>query len=755
MSTVENLSRREFVKGMFSAGALVLCGQVAPIRLWAGAVGTYNDPVAAAPFHPNVWLGIEPDGAVTIVASRSEMGSGSRTGPAIVLADELEADWKRVRIEQAIGDAKYGGQDTDGSHSIRDLFDVMRQAGAAARTMLEQAAAQQWNVPVSECKASLHTVAHQPTGRTLGYGELASAAAKLPVPPKESLTFKPRSSWRYIGKETSLIDLHDIATGKAGYGMDAHLEGMLYASVEHPPVLGGTVKSFDDKEALKLPGVRMTLSIDPFKPPHVFQPLGGVAVLADNTWAAFQGRQKLKIEWENGPNSSYNSMEYRKELEATAQKPGKVVRNVGDVDAEFAKGGKIIEAAYYTPHLAHASMEPPVALADYRNGKVVAWTCTQNPQEVQTTVANVLGLKPADVTCHVTLLGGGFGRKSKPDYVAEAAVLSKKAGRPVKVVWSREDDIKFDYYHSVAAMYMKAAVGADGLPTAWLQRSVFPPIASTFAVGATYGDAGEMGLGWSDLPYAIPNHRAENGPATAHVRIGWLRSVANVYHSFAINCFADELAHAAGRDALEYRLALLGPDRIVDRKSLPENFPNYDGSYAQYPIDTSRMRQVMQLAAEKAAWGKRPLGKGEGMGIALHRSFLTYVATVVRVEVNGEGKLRIRQVDTALDAGTLVNRDTVRNQFEGAVVFGTSLALHGEITASGGMIEQSNFADYPVCRIDEAPEKINIHIVESEAPPAGVGEPGLPPFAPALCNAIFAATGKRVRELPLSKTKLA
>ena len=755
MSTVDNLSRREFVKGMFSAGALVLCGQVAPIRLWAGAVGTYNDPVAAAPFHPSVWLGIEPDGAVTIVASRSEMGSGSRTGPAIVLADELEADWKRVRIEQAIGDAKYGGQDTDGSHSIRDLFDVMRQAGAAARTMLEQAAAQQWNVPVSECKASLHTVAHQPTGRTLGYGELASAAAKLPVPPKESLTFKPRSSWRYIGKETSLIDLHDIATGKAGYGMDAHLEGMLYASVEHPPVLGGTVKSFDDKEALKLPGVRMTLSIDPFKPPHVFQPLGGVAVLADNTWAAFQGRQKLKIEWENGPNSSYNSMEYRKELEATAQKPGKVVRNVGDVDAEFAKGGKIIEAAYYTPHLAHASMEPPVALADYRNGKVVAWTCTQNPQEVQTTVANVLGLKPADVTCHVTLLGGGFGRKSKPDYVAEAAVLSKKAGRPVKVVWSREDDIKFDYYHSVAAMYMKAAVGADGLPTAWLQRSVFPPIASTFAVGATYGDAGEMGLGWSDLPYAIPNHRAENGPATAHVRIGWLRSVANVYHSFAINCFADELAHAAGRDALEYRLALLGPDRIVDRKSLPENFPNYDGSYAQYPIDTSRMRQVMQLAAEKAAWGKRPLGKGEGMGIALHRSFLTYVATVVRVEVNGEGKLRIRQVDTALDAGTLVNRDTVRNQFEGAVVFGTSLALHGEITASGGMIEQSNFADYPVCRIDEAPEKINIHIVESEAPPAGVGEPGLPPFAPALCNAIFAATGKRVRELPLSKTKLA
>ena len=280
--------------------------------------------MAAAAFHPNIWLGIEPDGSVIIVASRSEMGSGSKTGPAIVLADELEADWKRVRIQQALGDAKYGGQDTDGSHSIRDLFDVMREAGAAARTMLEQAAAQKWNVPASECKANLHTVVHQPTGRTLAYGELTATAAKLPVPAKDSLKFKPRSAWRYIGKETSLIDLHDIATGKAGYGMDAHVDGMLYASIEHPPVLGGKLKSCDDKEALKVPGVKMTAIIDPFKPPHAFQPLGGVAVLADNTWAAFQGRQKLKIEWDNGPNASYNSAEYRKELEATALKPGKI-----------------------------------------------------------------------------------------------------------------------------------------------------------------------------------------------------------------------------------------------------------------------------------------------------------------------------------------------------------------------------------------------------------------------------------------------
>ena len=755
MSTVLNFSRREFVQGMFSAGAFVLCAQVVPAKLLAGpAVSSSMDPVAGTSFHPTIWLGIEPDGTVVIVASRSEMGSGSRTGVPIILADELEADWSRVRIAQAIGDAKYGGQDTDGSHSVRDLFEVMRQAGAAARTMLEQAAAQRWNVPVTECEANFHTVVHKPSGRKLGYGELATAASKLPVPAKESLQFKPRSAWRYIGKETSLYDLHDVCTGKAGYGMDTRVEGMLYASIEHPPVLGGKVKSLDDKEAVRVAGVKKVLTIEPFKPPHVFQPLGGVAVLADSTWAAFQGRQKLKIEWDNGPNAVHNSADFRKELEATARQPGKVIRNVGDVDAEFARGGKIIEAAYYTPHLAHVSMEPPVAVAHYRDGKVVAWAPTQNPQEVQQTVASVLGLKKEDVTCHVTLLGGGFGRKSKPDYVAEAAVLSKAAGKPVEVVWSREDDIKFDYYHSVAALYMKAAVGADGMPTAWLQRSVFPPIASTFALNATYGGADEMGLGWSDTPFAIPNLRAENGPAAAHVRIGWFRSVANIYHAFAIHSFADELAHAAGRDSLDYMLALLGPDRILDRKSLPDNFGNYGASYEQYPIDTARLRRVTQLAAEKAGWGKRQMGKGEGMGIAMHRSFLTYVATVVRVEVDGQGKLSVRQVDTAVDAGTIVNRDTVLNQFEGAAVFGASLALYGEITATGGMIDQSNFHDYQVCRINEAPEKVNVHIVESDAPPAGVGEPGVPPFAPALCNAIFAATGKRVRELPLSKTKL-
>jgi isoquinoline 1-oxidoreductase beta subunit len=462
----------------------------------------------------------------------------------------------------------------------------------------------------------------------------------------------------------------------------------------------------------------------------------------------------LKIEWDSSPNSVYNSGPYRKILEATSRKPCKLVRNVGDVDAAFAQssktGGKIIEAEYYAPHLAHASMEPPVAVAEYRDGKVLAWAPTQNPQAVQETIAGVLGIKKEDVTCHVTLLGGGFGRKSKPDQVAEAAVLSKQVGKPVKVVWSREDDIHFDFFHSVAAMYLRAAIGSDGRPTAWLQRTVYPPINSTFDASAKYADD-EMGLGWNNLPFDIPNHRAENGPADYHVRIGWLRSVANIYHAFAIHSFADELAHHAKRDSVEYLLDLIGPPRIVKLELTGDEAEDAK----TFPLDTARLRRVVEVAAEKSGWGKKPMGKGRALGIAAHRSFLTYVATVVEVEVDNRGQVHIPNVWTAVDAGTIVSPDNVRNQFEGAAAFGTSLALFGEITATNGVIDQSNFNNFQIARMNRAPRHVDVTIVESEAAPAGVGEPGVPPFAPALCNAIFAATGRRVRELPLSKTKLA
>jgi isoquinoline 1-oxidoreductase subunit beta len=749
MIDIENASRRGFLEGMLSAGAFVLCARIIPEPLWAKSV-VGDSPVDHAALNPSVYLGIDPDGTVYIVAHRSEMGTGVRTSLPRIVADELDADWARVKVIQALGDPRYGSQDTDGSHSVRDFFDILREAGATARLMLVRAAARQWGVPASECVADpVHTVVHRPTRRQMGYGELAPLAAQLPVPNREELQLKPPSAWRYIGKAAPHYDLVDLCQGKPLFGMDVRVDGMVYAAVARPPVLGGKVKSYDEKLALEVKGVSQTVPIEPFQPPHAFQPLGGVAVIADNTWSAFKGRGKLNLAWENGSHAGYSSPEFKKELQQTARQPGKVLRNVGDVDAEFAKGGKIVEAEYYAPHLAHATMEPPVAVADVRNGKAEIWAPTQDPDGVRQTVAHLLGMKKEDVTCHITLLGGGFGRKSKADFSAEAAVLSKKVGRPVKVVWSREDDIKFDYYHSVAAMYMKASLGPNGKPTAWLQRSVFPPIGSTFEANARYGSAGEMGMGWSDVPFDLPNHRAENGEATAHVRIGWLRSVANIYHAFAVQSFANELATAAGQDPLEYLLALIGSPRIVDLTGV--DYPNHEAKYDAYPIDTGRLRAVAERAAENAGWGKRELGRGTGLGIAVHRSFLTYVATVVEVEVSDAGKVRIPRVETVVDAGTVVNPETVRAQFEGAAVFGTSIARFGEITATHGAIDQSNFYDYPVARMNEAPYHTHVDIVESTAPPAGVGEPGVPPFVPALCNAIFASTGKRVRELPLSR----
>ena len=744
MIVIENVSRRGFIQGMLSTGAFVLCARFVPQRLWAegNSVGASIDTAA---FHPGVFVGIHSDGTVYIVAHRTEMGNGVRTSLPRILADELDADWSRVKVIQGDGDERYGSQDTDGSHSVREFFDVLREAGATARLMLVRAAAQQWGVPEAQCAADpVHFVSDNKSTRKLGYGELAALAAKQPVPRKEELKLKSAQEWRYIGKPAPGFDVADICSGKPLFGMDVRVDGMLYAAIAHPPVLGGRVKSLDDSATLKVMGVKKTIAIDPFTPPHAFQPLGGVAVIADNTWSAFKGRNHLKIEWDNGKHAAYTSSEYKKQLQETARQPGKVVRTVGDPDAEFAKGGKIVEAEYFAPHLAHASMEPPVAVADVQGEKVTIWSPTQNPQGVQEEVAKALGLKKENVVCHVTFLGGGFGRKSKPDYAIEAAVLSKKTGKPVKVVWSREDDIRFDYFHSVAAMFLKAAIDDAGKPKAWLQRSVFPPIGSTFDKDAVYGGEGEMSMGWNLVPFDVPNFRAENGQAAAHVRIGWLRSVANIYHAFAVQSFANELAYASNRDPYDYLLALIGSPRTLDTGA---KSPTAE----KYPFDTARLRHVAELAAEKANWGKKKSGKGSGMGIAVHRSFLTYVATVVQVEVDDSGAIRIPHVHTAVDAGIVANPEMVRQQFEGAAVFGTSIAKTGEITATRGSVDQSNFNDYPVARMNEAPFQTDIHIVESNAAPAGVGEPGVPPFIPALCNAIFAATGKRVRELPLAR----
>jgi len=746
MSGVMIVNRRDFLKGTFSVGTFILFARFLP-RAVLDALAVENA------WYPGVFLGIEPDGTIIIVAHRSEMGSGIRTALPMVVADELDADWTRIKVEQAPGDPKFGDQNTDGSKSMRDFYEPMRTVGATARLMLERAAAVKWGVPVGQCQARNHRIVHS-DGRSVGFGELVSLAAKQPVPDVKELRYKSPNEFKYVGHGVPMVDLTDICTGKAIFGIDASVPGMVYASIERSPVLGGKLISYDDREAIKVKGVIRILVLEPSAEPYGFQPLGGVAVIADSTWSALEARRKLKVLWEPGENKGFESKAFKESLLATVRQPQKVVRNIGDVDAEFAKGGKAIEAEYYVPHLAHASMEPPAAVAEYKNGKVTAWAAVQDPQTAQNEIAKALGIDKKLITCHVTLLGGGFGRKSKPDYIVEAALLSKKVGMPVKIFWSREDDIRHDYFHTVAALYMKATVDAKGRPTAWLQRCAFPPIGSTFDSTARYAGDGEMAQGWVDVPFDLANLRAENGPAKNHVRIGWLRSVSNIYHTFAVQSFVDELAAAAGRDRIEFFLDLLGSPRTIDFTKEGTVNPNYGKPFDLYPWETGRLRHVVEVVAEQSGWAKIKPGKGRALGFAAHRSFLTYVAVVVDLRIDGRGKITIPRVDVAVDAGRVIHPDIVKSQFEGAAVFATSLALMGNITAANGQIQQSNFHDYPVARITEAPFKTYVHLIASEGRPAGVGEPGVPPIAPAIANALFAATGVRIRALPITPDKI-
>jgi isoquinoline 1-oxidoreductase subunit beta len=742
--SVQMLDRRGFVGTVLSASALVF-----------GISATRSDAQAApTAWQPSVYLGFEADGTIVIMAHRSEMGTSSRTSLPMMLADELEADWKKVRVEQAIGDEKYGSQNTDGSCSVRDFGQAMLKAGATARTMFERAAAQKWGCQPGDVAASQSKVVNGKTKKTLTYAELVPLVAKMEVPKDNELRYKSPDQYKLIGKNVPMLDEHNIYMGKAIFGMDAKMPGMLYAMVERPPVYGSKVKSFDNAEALKVKGVAQTVELPLFKQPHLFQQLGGVAVLGDSTWAVMQGRKKLKINWDSSEHSNYNSKDEKTFLLDAVHKPGKVVRNRGDVDAAFAKSAKTLEADYYAPLLSHAPMEPPVAVAEWKNGVVETWCPTQNPQAVQDAVAAAMNIDKSKVICHVTLLGGGFGRKSKPDYVVEAALLSKASGKPVKVVWTREDDIKFDYYHTVSGMHMKAGMDADGKLNSWLFRSAFPPIASTFGPGAQYGAEFEVGMGLNELPYDVPNIRGENCPAPNHLRLGWMRAVAHVYHAFGIHSFLDELAVANNTDYVTYVLKTLGPDRMVDLSKDGVKPWNNGQPIEKFPINTGRLRRVLEMAAEQSGYGKKKATKNRALGIAAHRSFLSYIASVVEVEIDDAGKLTIPNVWTVADCGTIVNPDRVRAQFEGAAVFGTSVAMLGEITAQNGRVQQGNFNDFPVARLKESPRNIHVSIVPSKEAAAGVGEPGVPVIVPAITNAIFAATGKRVRELPVRRTKL-
>jgi isoquinoline 1-oxidoreductase beta subunit len=750
---VENVSRRSIVKGLGIAGGFVLA---APL-LSRPAFAAYETGASKMPHgtvvDPHVFVAIAADGTVTILAHRSEMGTGVRTSLPLVVAEEMEADWSRVRVQQAPGDeVKYGNQDTDGSRSTRHYLIPMRQIGASARAMLESAAAKRFGVPVSEVKAVNHEVVHGASGRKLGFGDLAADAAKEAVPSPASLKLKDAKNFRYLGKGAiSIVDLHDITTGTARYGADVRLPGMKYAVIARPPVTGGTLVSFDPSETMKVSGVEKVMEVKGWPWPSKFQPLGGVAVIARNTGAAIKGRDALKVVWDDGANAKYDSVAYRAELEEAARKPGLIVRKEGDADGALKSADKVITGEYYLPHLAHVSMEPPVAVADVKGDKCEIWAPVQSPGGTREDVAKTLGIAEDNVTVNVTLLGGGFGRKSKCDYALEAALLSKELGAPVKVQWTREDDVRHGFLHTVSVERIEAGLDKSGKVIAWRHRSVAPTIFSTFAPKSVHEAGFELGMGLVDMPFEIANIQCENPEATAYTRIGWFRSVSNIPHAFAVQSMAAEIAHATGRDQKDMLLELIGAPRIVDLSSVKDLW-NYGEPYDSYPIDTARLRRVVELVADKGEWG-RTVPKGHGLGIAVHRSFVSYIATIVEVAVDEKGKLSVPRVDTAIDCGTYINPERIQSQLEGAAIMGLSLAKHGAITFKDGKVQQGNFDDFPVVRMDEAPLVTNVHIVEPgpDTPPSGVGEPGVPPFAPALINAIFAATGKRIRNLPIGK----
>ncbi len=767
LSVIENVSRRGVVGGLLAGAGFVMAFRIDPASARealtpypTGGDGMPHKTVA----DPNVFIAIDSDGAVTIVTHRAEMGTGIRTSLPMVVADEMEADWSRVKLVQAPGDEpKYGNQDTDGSRSMRHFVQPMRQCGAAMRTMLESAAATKWGVDASLVRAKNHQVVlldndKKETGKAFGFGELAEAAKALPVPPQDKLLYKTPDEFTLMRKgETKIADLHDITVGKAIYGADIRLPGMKFAVMARPPVLGGKIAKYDAAATLKTPGVEGVHEIaGVYKNPRGFAILGGIAVVANSTYAAMAGRDALAIEWDHGANVSYNSDAYAKEMAETAAQPGKVIRNQGDPDAAFKTAKEVFSADYHAQHLVQAAMEPLVAIARVAGGKAEIWAPIQSPYGARKDIAEALKLPIEDVTVHVTLLGGGFGRKSKWDFMVEAALLSQTlGGTPVLLQWTREDDMHNGFYHTVSVERIEAAIDDKGKVTGWRHRTVAPSIISTFKEDDGYSFPIEYGMGFVNTPFDIPNVRCENGKAMAHTRIGWYRSVSTIPHTFAVQSAVTEIADKLGRDPKDFLLELIGPDRKLDPKALgfPEDFWNYGDPYEAFPIDTARLKNVIRLVAEKAGWGKA-MPANHGLGIAAHCAWSSYVATIVHCEIDKGGIIRVPEVHTAIDCGFYVNPERIRSQLEGAAVMGMSNTLYSGITFKDGAVEQSNFTDFQVARMSNFPKTVHVHLVEAPhgTHSGGVGEPGIAPFSAALCNAVFAASKKRLRNLPTGET---
>jgi CO/xanthine dehydrogenase Mo-binding subunit len=700
------LSRREFVAVGVAAGAGLVVGFYLP----------HGGRSGKEVFSPNAYLRITPDNKVTIVVARSEMGQGVRTALPMILAEELEADWKQIEIEQAGASTLYGDQGTGGSASIKTTWDPMRKAGAAAREMLISAAALTWGVPRSSCAAQDGAVLHGASKRRLSYGELVEKAATLPVP--TDVPLKQNKDYKIVGQRLARVDTPSKVKGEAVFGIDFRMPGMKYAVLSRCPTIGGKALSFDDKESKKIGGVSYVGKISD----------AAVAVVADSVWGAMEGRRVLNVSWDPGPNKDLNTAAVTESLKKAAAKKGASLYSVGDVSKV---AGRRISAEYQLPFMAHAPMEPGNCTASFQGTTCELWAPTQVPQDCRDQVAKALGLDPDQVKVNVTLMGGGFGRRLEYDYAVEAALVSKAANTPVKVIWTREDDMRFSTYRPASLHQLTAVLDGAGWPVAFTHRIVAP------SISGQKGQPGPNGVD-PDLPdeagfvYALPNVSLEYVPAETAVPLGWMRSVYALQAGFASESFIDELAAAAGKDPLEYRLHMLGKDQSIQ--------------YFDTTWRTARMRGVLQLAADKAGW-KSTLPAGRFRGIACFGCFSSYAAEVVEISMENDAP-RVHRVVAVVDCGQVVNPSILEQQIQGGIVFALANALRAKITIEKGRVVQGNFDDYAPLRMEETPV-VEVYAVPSTEAPTGIGEPSVPPLAPALCSAIYAATKKRIRVLPI------
>jgi isoquinoline 1-oxidoreductase subunit beta len=728
--TERTVDRRGFIRATaLAGGGLLIASYLEPV---AALAESWSPTSGAADAALNAFVRISPQGVITIMSKNPEIGQGIRTMLPMLIAEELDVEWKDVRIEPADSDpAKYGGQSAGGSTATPNNWEPQRRVGAAARQMLVTAAAAEWGVPAAECETTAGIVHHRASARSAKYGDLASRAATVPVPDLRSVTLKDPKRYRIIGQRIPGVDNHKIVTGQPLFGIDVVVPGMRYAVFEKCPVFGGKVKSANLDQVRSLLGVRNAFVVD--GGPELTGLVGGVAIVADSWWLAQRAREQLKVVWDEGATARQSSVLFAQKADELAKQPAqRNLRKEGDVDAAFSSAGKVVEAKYEYPFLAHATLEPQNCTAHFKDGKLELWAPSQNPHSGRQLIARTMGIPEADITVHIMRSGGGFGRRLMNEYMVEAAWIAREAGVPVKLLWTRQDDMRHDFYRAAGFHYLKGGVDAQGKVVAWRDHFV------SFGEGERYS-AG-AGLSGAEFPSRfVPNLVIDSSVMPLGVPTGFLRAPGSNAIAFVMHSFIDELAHAAGKDPVQFRLDLLGEPRLVT------------DAEGRSPFDATRMRGVLELVAEKSGWGKRTLPKGRGMGVAFHYSHRGYFAEVVDASVSAAGAVKVHKVWVAGDVGSqIINPSGAEQQAQGSVLDGLAEAMAQEITIVDGRAQQSNFHDFPLLRLKEAPP-VEVHFRISEHAPTGMGEPALPPVIPALCNAIFAATGRRIRSLPLSK----